>query len=129
MTDPIQTTELIAYIITIILGYGIGIIGLALGKLVSPRKSYPLKEERYECGNKPYGRARGWFAMQYYGYLIVFLTVEPIVIYLFFILIAAHETLNTVIILFLLILGILTPPLIYGLKVSEMVKLWTVRED
>ncbi len=126
--NSIDLHNLIVLSMSIIVGFGIGIFGYLLARLVSPRKDLPLKRVRYECGNKPLGRARGWYAMQYYAFLILFLTVEPITIYLFILLIMANTALVDVSILFLLILGMLAPTLYFGVKVAGRLKLWLMED-
>ncbi len=126
--NNINLHNLIVLSMSVIVGLGIGLLGFLLARLVSPRKDLPLKQLRYECGNKPLGRARGWYAMQYYAFLILFLTVEPISIYLFILLIMANTALIDVSILFLLILGMLAPTLYFGVKVAGRVKLWLMED-
>ncbi|RLG53305.1 MAG: hypothetical protein DRN96_00225 [Thermoproteota archaeon] len=123
----------LAAAITLALAFAIGVvigaIGFVLGRIISPRRELPMKRERYECGNKPMGRARGWFAMQYYPYLIVFLTVEPIAIYCFLSLILAKEALLQVSAILALIVAMLAPTLLFGLEAARRVELWLVQED
>ncbi|MEM1520986.1 MAG: NADH-quinone oxidoreductase subunit A [Candidatus Korarchaeum sp.] len=115
----------LAFSLGISLGLGIGIIGILLGKLLSPSKSFPRKGERYECANPPAGRARGLLMMQYYPYLILFLTIEPIMIYSFLFLLEAHSYPAFILYLFLGILGIIIPPLIFGLQSARRLELWS----
>lgn len=121
-------SNLVVLSLAVIIGFGIGIVGYILARLVSPRKELPLKRERYECGNRPLGRARGWYAMQYYAFLILFLTIEPISIYLFILLIMANTAIVDVTLLFVLILGMLIPTLYFGVKVARRVGLWLMGE-
>jgi len=109
----------------LIIGVGIGILGFILGRLLAPSRNLERKRLRYECGNPPRGRARGLFMMQYYPYLIVFLTVEPVMIYSFLLLMEAHSSPSRVLLLFLIILGIITPPLVFGLNSARRLKLWS----
>jgi len=43
----------------------------------------PLKTARFEAGNIPTGEGRLWFPLQYYGYLLVYTSLEPIIVLLF----------------------------------------------
>ncbi len=125
---PLQSgsSACLAFAVALLLGIGIGVIGYALGKILSPTRSLPKKKMRYECGNPPKGRARGIFTMQYYPYLIVFLTVEPVAIYGFLVALAAHaRTLAVAGILGAMIL-MLIPPLIFGLRLAGRLELWSV---
>ena len=128
LTPTYELGNLIVLSLAVLVGFGIGLVGYILSRLVSPRKKLPLKEERYECGNKPLGRARGWYAMQYYAFLILFLTVEPISIYLFILLVVASKAIVDVTILFLTITGMLIPALYFGVKAAREVKLWLMEE-
>lgn len=114
-----------AFSLGITLGLGIGIIGILLGKLISPFKGFPKKRERYECANPPRGRARGLLMMQYYPYLILFLTLEPIMIYSFLLLLEAQSYPALILYLFLGILGIVIPPFIFGLHSAGRLELWS----
>ncbi len=118
-------TVFLTFLVGVSIGIGLGIIGLLLGKLVSPSKELPRKKERYECANPPKGRARGWFMMQYYPYLIIFLTIEPIMIFSFLFLLEAHVKTLFVSALFAVILGVLIPPLVFGLSSARRLELWS----
>jgi NADH-quinone oxidoreductase subunit A len=111
--------------IGLILGIGLGLIGILLGKLLAPSRAFPKKRERYECANPPKGRARGLFMMQYYPYLILFLTLEPIMIYSFLFLLETHKYPVNALILFSGIVGMLIPPLIFGLHSARRLELWS----
>ncbi|MGY0288393.1 MAG: NADH-quinone oxidoreductase subunit A [Candidatus Methanodesulfokora washburnensis] len=111
--------------IGLILGIGLGLIGILLGKLLAPSRDFPRKRERYECANPPKGRARGLFMMQYYPYLILFLTLEPIMIYSFLFLLETHKYPVNALILFSSIVGMLIPPLIFGIHSARRLELWS----
>ncbi|MEM1521071.1 MAG: NADH-quinone oxidoreductase subunit A [Candidatus Korarchaeum sp.] len=123
------TSDMLGAVITfslgLLLGLGIGVIGILVGKIVSLSRESPRKRERYECANPPRGRARGLLMMQYYPYLILFLTIEPIMIYSFLLLLEAHSYPHLILPLFLGILGIVIPPLIFGLRSARRLELWS----
>jgi NADH-quinone oxidoreductase subunit A len=100
-----------------------------VSRLVAPPKPTPLKNERFECGNPPSKEGRGQLTMQYYGYLVVFLTVEPVFIYSFLLLMDAHQAFSTVVALFAMILLMLIPPLIFGLDSARKIRLWKMKEE
>ena len=112
--------------LAIVLGVVVGLVGFMMGRILPPRKEYPLKRERFEAGNPPKGRARGWFAMQYYPYLIVFLTVEPIVVYSFLFLMSIREMPLSASTLLTVILLSLIPPLVFGLDAARRVEQWVI---
>lgn len=118
----------LALVTSLSLGFVIGVLGYVLSRLVTPRRSFPSKFQRFEAGNPPHGRARGWFAMQYYGYLIVFLTVEPIVIYMFLILMHLNASPIPSLLLFIILVLMLIPPMVFGLDLARKVKIWLIEE-
>ncbi|KXB04879.1 hypothetical protein AKJ48_01125 [candidate division MSBL1 archaeon SCGC-AAA261O19] len=135
--QPIQTLNAAAIVprptlITILLALvlpSIGIlIGATLARVLTPREYSVEKLDRYEAGNPPYGRARGFFPMQYYPYLIIFLTVEPVMIYLFLVLMALHESTIAVGLLFVGLSVLLALPLVFALDSARRLKYWIMRE-
>ncbi|EHP68807.1 NADH:ubiquinone oxidoreductase subunit 3 (chain A) [Metallosphaera yellowstonensis MK1] len=67
------------FILVLAGGYGT----YKLLSLIVPHNPNPIKNSRFEAGNIPTGEGRLWFPLQYYGYLLVYTTLEPIVIILF----------------------------------------------
>ena len=126
---PVDTYTLIAFVLALIGGLAAGLIGYAISRLVAPSKDYPMKYERFEAGNPPTKKGRGWFTMQYYAYLVVFLTVEPVFIYLFLLLMEAHVLFFSVVQLFGLILLMLIPPIIFGLDAARKISLWRITDE
>jgi len=116
---------LVTFSIGVAIGIGLGVIGFVLGRLLAPSKYLPKKRERYECANPPRGRARGLFMMQYYPFLILFLTIEPIMIYSFLFLMEAHRYVLNVSLLFVAMVAILVSPLIFGIYYVRRLELWS----
>ncbi|HKZ88222.1 MAG TPA: NADH-quinone oxidoreductase subunit A [Candidatus Bathyarchaeia archaeon] len=125
----VDTNTIIAFVLALAAGFGFGLVGYAVSRLVAPPKPMPLKNERFECGNPPTKQGRGQLTMQYFAYLVVFLTVEPVFIYSFLLLMDAHQAFFSVVELFSLILLMLIPPLIFGLDSAKKIHLWQMRED
>ncbi|RLG47828.1 MAG: hypothetical protein DRO06_02255 [Thermoproteota archaeon] len=121
MVEPGVPPPAAAVAVALALGVGIGLIGYALGRFLSPSREFPRKRRRYECGNPPAGRARGILVVQYYPYLIVFLTVEPVLIYVALALLAGPWALPTA----ALMVGALLPPLIFALRTARRLELWS----
>ena len=126
----VDLNTLIAFVLALLAGVGAGITGYIISKIVAPPKPYPMKYERFESANPPTKRGRGWFTMEYYAYLVIFLTVEPVFIYLFLLLMEAHTpgSFVTVASLFSLILLMLMPPLVFGLDAARRIDLWRMKE-
>jgi len=98
--------------------------GFIISRLISPSKRYAMKQERFECANPAVGKARGWFMMQYFSYLILFLTVEPLMIYSFLFLLADRIFFLSTVQLFVVILLMLAPPLLFGLDSAKRLEFW-----
>jgi NADH-quinone oxidoreductase subunit A len=118
----------IAFVIALVSGIGFGLLGYVITRIVAPPKYLPMKNERFECGNPPIKKGRGLFTMQYYAYLVVFLTVEPVFIYMFLLLMDIRQSFYTVVELFALITLMLIPPIIFGLDSARRISIWTMKE-
>ncbi len=125
----VDTNTIIAFVLALIGGLSAGLLGYVINRLVAPSKPFPMKYERFEAANPPTKKGRGWFTMQYYAYLVVFLTVEPVFIYLFLLLMEAHALFYSVVQLFGLILLMLIPPIIFGLDAARKISLWRITEE
>jgi NADH-quinone oxidoreductase subunit A len=124
--DP---NAIIASVLVLSVGIGFGLIGYIISRLVAPPKPLPMKNERFECGNPPTKQGRSKLTMQYFAYLVIFLTMEPVFIYSFLLLMDAHNAFLSVVEDFSLILLMLIPPIIFGLDSAGKIQLWTMRED
>lgn len=115
-------------LVTIALALLIPVVGLLLAfvaaRILTPRNPFPEKFARFEAGNPPYGRARGIFPMQYYPYLIVFLTVEPLVIYLFLIMMSLHEMALLVAALFAALSAMVAVTILFALDSARRLDAW-----
>jgi NADH:ubiquinone oxidoreductase subunit 3 (subunit A) len=129
VTLVVDTTTLIAFILALAGGIGFGAIGYAISRVAAPPEPNPLKNERFDCGNLPTPHGRGQLTMQYYAYLVVFLTVEPVFIYWFLLLMDAHQAFVPTVELFGVILAMLVPPIIFGLNSAGKISLWKMREE
>jgi len=125
----IDTSTIVAFALALAAGVGFGIVGYVISRAVAPPKPLPMKNERFECGNPPTNQGRGHLTMQYYAYLVVFLTVEPVFIYSFLLLMDAHQAFFNTVALFGIILLMLTPPVIFGLDSARKIRLWKMREE
>lgn len=88
-----------------------------------------MKNERFECGNPPSKQGRGQLTMQYYPYLVVFLTVEPVFIFSFLLLMDARQAFTQVTVLFGVIILMLIPPVIFGLDSARKIHLWKMKGE
>jgi hypothetical protein len=67
--------------------------------------------------------------MQYYAYLVVFLTVEPVLIYWFLLLLDVRQAFVPTVELFGVILAMLIPPIVFGLDSARKIGLWQMKEE
>lgn len=82
MPQALPTDIIIALFLSLGASLALGTIAFMVGRLLSPSRPTAVKVSRYEAGNIPLGRARGRLSMQYFGYLLIFVTFEPIVVML-----------------------------------------------
>jgi len=83
-----------------------------------------FKYERYEAGNPPKGDPRKKITMQYLGFLILFLGVEPAVILLAIAIAAPRELLPRVAALYAFLIIVYAPLLYYGLREARRIEAW-----
>jgi NADH:ubiquinone oxidoreductase subunit 3 (subunit A) len=125
----VDTGTLIAFVFALAGGIGFGAVGYAISRSAAPPKPLPLKNERFDCGNPPTPHGRGQLTMQYYAYLVAFLTVEPVFIYWFLLLMDVHQAFAPTTELFGVILAMLIPPIIFALDSARKIGLWKMREE
>lgn len=98
--------------------------------LTSPREDIArvekFKNQRYESGNPPVGQPRSAVSMQYFGYLVLFLAVEPALVLFALMLLASEELYARVLGIYIAILAVFTPFLVYGIRESRRVELWVL---
>ncbi|AHC52359.1 NADH dehydrogenase subunit A [Sulfolobus acidocaldarius SUSAZ] len=91
----------------------------------------PVKVSRFEAGNIPFGEGRLWFPLQYYGYLLIYTSIEPIVVILFSLAQAYYYTSTTLftnlLIITLVSIALLYPVLYYAVKQINVIQYWIVR--
>ncbi|WP_449461626.1 NADH-quinone oxidoreductase subunit A [Tardisphaera miroshnichenkoae] len=68
--------------IILVIGLVAPVLVLLIGKALAGPE-HPMKRKRFESGNAPVGKSRGFFSMQYYPYLLMFIIAEPFAIFLF----------------------------------------------
>lgn len=90
-----------------------------------------MKVSRFEAGNIPFGEGRLWFPLQYYGYLLIYTSIEPIVVILFSLAQAYYYTSTTLftnlLIIALVSIALLYPVLYYAIKQINVIQYWIVR--
>ena len=131
--DPMLTVVTSLVIVPLIVFVAtVGLI-IILRVILSPSRSVEeaerLRYMRYEAGNLPRpGSAKGKVSMQYLGYLIMFLAVEPAVILLAVVLVAPRQLYFDLALLYAFLIAVYAPLLYYGIKVSRRIDLWSLEE-
>ncbi|AEM38734.1 hypothetical protein Pyrfu_0865 [Pyrolobus fumarii 1A] len=95
-----------------------------IARIITWGPSHPFKRARYEAGNPPRRRARVSTIPQYYGYIIIFIVLDPLFALLF--LTPPSSALNPLRTLMwvALVSVILIPPLLYALHYAERIEYW-----
>ena len=70
-------------LVFIIVGLGLGVVLLSLGKLLSPNRPNPEKLSPYECGFEAFEDARMKFDVRYYLVAILFILFDLEIAFLF----------------------------------------------
>lgn len=60
----------------ILVGLGVGVVPMILGRLIAPHKPDPEKLSPYECGFEPFEEARMRFDVRYYLIAILFILFD-----------------------------------------------------
>ncbi|MCI2413795.1 MAG: NADH-quinone oxidoreductase subunit A [Candidatus Aramenus sp.] len=114
-------------VLFLLAGYG----GYKVISLIVPHEPSPLKVSRFEAGNIPTGEGRLWFPLQYYGYLLVYTSLEPIVVLLFLIASAPYYTSLTLFRNLMVVVSssvvVLYPVLLYAVRQINMALNWELR--
>ncbi|MCY0850608.1 NADH-quinone oxidoreductase subunit A [Sulfuracidifex metallicus] len=125
------TQAFLAFGLPIIIFLGAGLGGYKIISLIVPSKPNPVKLSRFEAGNIPTGEGRLWFPLQYYGYLLVYTTLEPLIVFLFLVASASYSgnlilfrNLVAVVGTFIVVLY---PILNYAIKQINIVLNWELR--
>ncbi|AOL16058.1 NADH dehydrogenase [Sulfolobus sp. A20] len=125
------TQGLLAFGIPIVVFLAAGYGGYKFLTLVLPSKPNPLKVSRFEAGNIPFGLGRLWFPLQYYGYLIVYTTLEPIIVMLLPITFSDYYTsliyFRDLIIIIAVFIILLYPVLYYSIRQINILSYWELR--
>ena len=125
------TQALLAFGLPLVLFLLAGYGGYKILSMVVPSEYNPVKVSRFEAGNIPYGEGRLWFPLQYYGYILIYTSIEPIVVLFFAIAEAAYSSsfllFRNLLIIILSSIVILYPILYYAVKQVNIIENWLVR--
>jgi NADH-quinone oxidoreductase subunit A len=81
--DPIMLEQYFPILLFILVGVGIGVLMLGMGKMLSPNQPDPEKLSPYECGFEAFEDARMKFDVRYYLIAILFILFDLEIAFLF----------------------------------------------
>ncbi|MGC9108413.1 MAG: NADH-quinone oxidoreductase subunit A [Infirmifilum sp.] len=110
-------------LLVVILGILAGLLVILLALLLERGPARPFKRLRYEAGNPPKGEAKKRIPFQYYGYLILYLGIEPLIILLY--LLPFSNLQQGLIIVGAMLLAVI-PDVWWGLKLADEISLWRI---
>ncbi|MEJ2175797.1 MAG: NADH-quinone oxidoreductase subunit A [bacterium] len=76
-------TEYFPILLFILVGLGVGVVPMVLGRLLAPHKPDPEKLSPYECGFEAFEDARMKFDVRYYLVAILFILFDLEIAFLF----------------------------------------------
>ncbi len=86
----------------------------------------PYKYARYEAGNPEKGEARARVSMQYLGYLIIFLALEPAVVLVALTMAAPGSLVKRLAELYIVMLAVYIPLLTYAVREARRIGNWMI---
>jgi len=127
--DAIAKASTALVILPVILIIVMGGVVILLIKITSARPDIVEKEkwkyERFDAANpSKYPEARQRVSMQYLGYLIMFLAVEPAAIILAFLATTPRSMLGRFIEIYAIFVAVYTPLLFYAIREARRVESW-----
>jgi NADH-quinone oxidoreductase subunit A len=75
--------EYFPILLFILVGFGVGVVPMVLGKLLGPSRPDPEKLSPYECGFEAFNDARMRFDVRYYLVAILFILFDLEIAFLF----------------------------------------------
>lgn len=127
--EIVKTITSILVVPVVVLALTLGLIWL-LKILTQGRPDVESLERfkylRYESGNPMKGEARKVLSMQYFGYLVLFLALEPALILVALTLLVSPGNVRNLVVIYLILILVFTPLLVYGIRESRRVESWTL---
>ena len=108
--------EYFPVLLFILVGLGVGVAPMVLGKLLAPNRPDPAKLSPYECGFEAFEDARMKFDVRYYLVAILFILFDLEIAFLFPWAVVVNEIGLPGFLSMMLFLGILTIGFIYEWK-------------
>lgn len=114
--------SLVMIVLLVLVTLLVPVLAVIITRVISPEIDYRFKRERFESGNPSLGRARGFFVMQYYPYLLMFSSLEPLIVLLTFILFSYDPRILVYLVVSSIVL--VAPPLYYVYREAGDIRLW-----
>lgn len=115
----------LAVAIAVALLLGLTLLAIYAVYLIAPQAPTEAKRRRYEAGNPPHGEPKAPLAMQYFGYVLMLVTLEPLVV-LPIVYFALKPTSLASAAMVLAALALVAAASIYGYAHSRDIRKWTV---
>lgn len=115
--------EILGLIIIILLPLVVAALGFLTSLLLAPRNPNPNKLRRYEAGNPPYGEAKAPLLMQYMGFALLLVSIEPIAVISALVLIGATAS-SIVVLVCAILVSIAVAALAY--RYSKDIREWSL---
>ena len=122
-----DVASIIAYGVLPLLVAGLLLATVAILAYIRKPKPEGIKFERWESGHIVKGPARVKVGFQYFGFLIMFAALEPVVITLLIISPASRFAVENHVLIILASLLIVLPILVFTLKQAREVRYWSWR--
>lgn len=90
----------------------------------SIEKTEPYKKLPFESANPPKGVGKGKVSFQYFGYLVMFLAMEPAVVLLTFITVVPKTLISHALLLYIILVLVFSPLLAYAAHESKKIRDW-----
>jgi len=116
LTSPASTLFLV-----LLVGLLAGALVVLLALLMPRGPERGFKRRRYEAGNPPSGEAKVRLPFQYYGYLLLYLSVEPAMVTLYLLTFAERFPASAA-----LMLLVLLPAVALGAKLADELERWSL---
>src|SRR5213082_1105218 len=108
--------EYFPVLLFILVGLGVGVAPMVLGKLLAPNRPDPAKNSPYECGFEAFEDARMKFDVRYYLVAILFILFDLEIAFLFPWAVSLRDIGSTGFLAMMLFLAILVVGFIYEWK-------------
>uniref|UniRef100_A0A7J3X6Z5 NADH-quinone oxidoreductase subunit A n=1 Tax=Thermofilum pendens TaxID=2269 RepID=A0A7J3X6Z5_THEPE len=105
--------------LVLLVGLLAGVLVVVLAALMPQGPERGFKRRRYEAGNPPSGEAKVRLPFQYYGYLLLYLSVEPAMVILYLLTFGERIPVSAAFMVLVLL-----PAVVLGAKLADELERW-----